>query len=183
MSISTKTGDDGTTGLLFNRRVRKDHPRIEAYSTCDEFNAVLGMGRALVAQSPSSPKKTWVGEQLHQIQKDLVVLMGELALLPEDRQRYQQAGHRLIVTGDVERLTDLVHEMEAEDPRCDGWATPGVCPASAALHMARAVCRRSERRVLSLGEDVRKSNPDVIHYLNRLSDVLWLMARRVEMDV
>ena len=57
MSITTKTGDDGTTGLLFNRRVLKDHPRIEAYSTCDEFNTVLGMGRALVAQGPSSPKK------------------------------------------------------------------------------------------------------------------------------
>jgi cob(I)alamin adenosyltransferase len=181
MSIATKTGDDGTTGLFFNRRVPKDHPRIEAYSTGDELNAAIGMAKALIVQASAKSAIGQLVPQLEEIQKELVVLMGEIATLPEDREKYVRSGHRFITDENVARLTKLVDEIESQTVSPKGWATPGVCPASAALHVARTTCRRAERRIFSLGEDVRKLNPHVIRYLNRLSDLLWLMARKIEL--
>jgi cob(I)alamin adenosyltransferase len=178
MSISTKKGDDGTTGLMFNRRVSKNHPRIEAYGSCDELNVAVGLAKAHLIQS-KSPSSIWIRDHLHGIQKELVYLMGELAVLPEDRARYQK---RLINDQDVEALTKLVNELEAQKISFDGWATPGANLPSAALDLARVACRKAERRVFSLGEDVQKTNPHILRYLNRLSDLLWLMARKSETD-
>ena len=108
MSIATKTGDDGTTGLLFNRRVPKNHPRVEAYGACDELTAALGLARASLG--PASP----LAKQILKIQETLIPLMGELATLPGDRARYVKAGHRFIADPDVQNLTVLVDEIERE---------------------------------------------------------------------
>lgn len=179
MSIATKTGDDGTTGLLFNRRVPKNHPRVEAYGTCDELNVALGVARSTLNAS-SAPTEIALATQLFGIQKKLVDLMGELATLPEDRERYARAKHVFITEADVEGLTSLVHEIEKQKIHFEGWATPGNSASSAALDTARVTCRRAERRVFDLGPEVQAVNPHVLRYLNRLSDLLWLMARKTE---
>ncbi len=179
MSIATKTGDAGATGLLFNRRVPKDHPRVEAYGTCDELNAALGMAKALLSRS-GVKDASQLRVQLEEIQRDLVVLMGELATLEGDKERYLGKGHRFIHDTDVDRLTAWVHAIEKEKIQFEGWATPGACVESAALDVARVVCRRAERRVVALGKEARDSNPALIRYLNRLGDLLWLLARKVE---
>jgi cob(I)alamin adenosyltransferase len=168
MSISTKTGDDGTSGLLFNRRVPKTDARIEAYGSVDEFNAALGLARAAAGPGP-------LNDEILRIQKELVLLMGELALLDEDRPRYEKAGHRYIAPADVERLTALVHEGEKTVSFKD-WVMPGANPLAAALDFARTVCRRAERRVLTL-RDYQPINPEIIRYLNRLSDLCFVWAR------
>lgn len=173
MSIATKTGDDGTTALMYGRRVSKNDPRVEAYGTVDELNAAIGVARAAC-------KDKWTAKQLLEIQKELVILMGELAVAVEDRNRYRKQGFKFVSARMVERLGRLVTEIEAQHPKFDGWATPGATPTAAALDMARTICRRAERRVAALGEERRKLNPVVIKFLNRLADLLWLMARREE---
>jgi cob(I)alamin adenosyltransferase len=173
MSIATKTGDAGTTGLMFNRRVSKCHPRVEAYGSVDELNAALGLARAS-AQHP------FIRENLLSVQKDLVTIMGELATLVEDLPKYVQKGFSLVSAALTEKLDVLVKEIEAQKVSFHGWATPGDTESSAALDVARTTCRRAERRVCALHEADQLRNPDVIIYLNRLSDVLWLMARWVE---
>lgn len=180
MSIATQTGDLGSTGLLFNRRVSKSHPRVEAYGACDELNAALGLAKALLRSGRPCPRARGMARLLESSQKDLVVLMGEAATLDADRARYRRAGHRFITAADVGRLTREVHAIEKRGVRYAGWATPGANPAAAALDVARTICRRAERRVVALGERARRTNPEVIRYLNRLSDLLWLLARQAE---
>lgn len=173
MSIATKTGDDGTTALMFGRRVAKTDPRVEAYGTVDELNASIGLARA-------SCKDKWIAGRLLDVQKELVTLMGELAVAPEDRERYRKQGFKLVTAAMTERVGEWVIEIEKQAPKFDGWATPGATPTAAALDVARTVCRRAERRVVALGEDYKKLNPELIRYLNRLADLLWLMARKEE---
>ena len=167
----TKTGDDGTTALMYGRRVPKNHPRVEAYGTVDELNANLGMARAAV-------REDFIRENLLAIQKDLVVLMGELAVSPEDLPRYVKDGYPAVGPELTAKLDVLVREIEAHGVSFKGWATPGATPASAVLDVARTVCRRAERRACSLREAGELKNGEVIVYLNRLSDLLWLFARR-----
>jgi cob(I)alamin adenosyltransferase len=173
MSIVTKTGDSGTTALMFGRRVPKSHPRVEACGAVDELNAALGLARAMA-------KEPFIGEPLLLIQKDLIVLMGELGVLPEDLPRYLKDGYSPVQPSMTTRLETLVHEIEAQKIRFDGWATPGASKSSAALDVARTVCRRAERRVCALKESGAPLNPEIVIYLNRLSDLLWLFARWVE---
>ena len=174
MSIATKTGDDGTTALMYGRRVSKNHPRVVAYGTVDELNAALGLVRASAGQ----PRVTTA---ILAIQKQLVVLMGELAVAPEDRERYAQGGYEFVQPALVEALTALVDDLEkTERISYDGWATPGATPASAALDLARTTCRRAERHVIALRETGAEVNPEIIRYLNRLSDLCWLWARWIE---
>jgi cob(I)alamin adenosyltransferase len=176
MSIATRTGDDGTTGLMYGRRVGKADPRVEAYGTVDELNAALGLARAH-AELPL------VRDELFAVQKQLVTLMGELAVAPEDLARYRASEkYPKLEPGALAQLDELVARIEGGKITYDGWATPGASVASAALDVARTVCRRAERRVVELsGEgDV---NDLTIRYLNRLSDVLWLMARYTETAV
>jgi len=173
MSIATKTGDLGETGLMYNRRVSKCAPRVEAYGTVDELNAAIGIARA----SASSP---FVRETLLAIQADLVAMMGDLATSPEDLARYTRDGYAVIAPSTTTKLDEAVRVIEAQKISFKGWATPGADIASAALDLARTVCRRSERRVCALREHGQLHNSELIVYLNRLSDVLWLLARWTE---
>jgi cob(I)alamin adenosyltransferase len=173
MSIATKTGDDGTTGLMFGRRVPKTHPRVEACGTVDELNAALGMARATATEK-------FVSENLFWIQKSLVDVMGEIGVLPEDLPRYVKGGYSLVTPEMTAKLDVLVKEIESQNVSFKGWATPGATVNSAALDMARTICRRAERRVCALRESGELSNAEIVIYLNRLSDLLWLFARWVE---
>ncbi|MDB6121931.1 MAG: ATP/cobalamin adenosyltransferase [Pedosphaera sp.] len=173
MSIATKTGDKGTTGLMYNRRVSKCHPRVEAYGCVDELNTAIGMARA-------TAEHDFVGRNLLLIQKDLVILMGELATAVEDLPRYVKDGFQLVTPELTFKLDTLVQEIEAQKITYKGWATPGASVPSATLDVARTVCRRAERRVCALQESDQLQNAEVIIYLNRLADLLWLFARWVE---
>ncbi|MFO1497410.1 MAG: cob(I)yrinic acid a,c-diamide adenosyltransferase [Verrucomicrobiota bacterium] len=173
MSIATKTGDAGSTALMYNRRVPKTHPRVEAYGCVDELNAALGVARA---HAPGAI----ISERLLAVQKDLVPLMGELATLTDDLDRYVKAGLPRIDPSATAVLDGWVRDLESQKISFDGWATPGANPLAAALDLARTVCRRAERRVCSLQEQSELRNPEIIVYLNRLSDVLWLLARAAE---
>ena len=173
MSIATRTGDNGTTGLMYNRRVPKHHPRVETYATVDELNAALGLARATATEA-------FVRDHLLWLQKSLVDLMGELAVLPEDLARYAKDGYLLVTPAMTAKLDALVQEIEAQKISFKGWATPGASVNSAALDVARTTCRRAERRACALQETGELQNPEIIIYLNRLSDLLWLLARWVE---
>ena len=173
MSISTKTGDDGTSGLLFNRRVSKTDFHFEAVGAVDELNAALGLARAVALPGP-------LHDEILRIQNELVSLMAELALLAEDRPKYEQRKGRYISPAAVERLTALVHDVESRISLKQGWSMPGATPLAAALDFARTVCRRAERRVLTLREQTGALNPEIIRFLNRLSDLCFIWAREVE---
>jgi len=173
MSIITKTGDQGMTGLMYNRRVSKSHPRVEAYGAVDELNAALGLARATATQS-------FVRETLIAIQKDLIVLMGELATLTEDLQRYRKDGYSIVTADLAAKVEKAAKTIEAQQPAFHDWAIPGSGLESAALDLARTICRRAERHVCALQESGQLQNPEIIVYLNRLSDFLWLLARSDE---
>ena len=175
MSIVTKTGDAGTTALMYGRRVPKNHPRVEAFGAVDELNAALGMARATATDA-------FVSDNLLAIQKHLVTVMGELAVLPEDLPRYVKDGFALVTADLTAPLDKLVTEIEAQNVSFKGWATPGATQSSAALDMARTICRRAERRVCDLNDAGELKNPEIIIFLNRLSDLLWLFARWEETE-
>ncbi len=174
MSIATKTGDKGTTGLMYNRRMPKSHPRVEAYGCVDELNAAIGMARA-------TAKQNFISEKLLAIQKDLVALMGELATAVEDLPRYLKDGYPALTPALTVKLDEGVKEIEAQKITYQGWATPGGNVNAAALDMARTICRRAERRVCALQEAGQLQNEEIIIYLNRLADLLWLLARWAEL--
>ncbi|MDD5261679.1 MAG: cob(I)yrinic acid a,c-diamide adenosyltransferase [Methylacidiphilales bacterium] len=176
MSIATRTGDEGQTGLMYGKRVPKDDPRVEAYGTIDELNSALGLVRA----TGSDP---WLSKEIMSTQKDLVALMGELAVAEIDHEKYQASDHPKITAPMLERLDLGVARIEAENVRFEGWATPGETLHAAALDCARSVCRRAERRVFTLSCEAGNVNPLILKYLNRLSDFLWLLARREESTV
>jgi cob(I)alamin adenosyltransferase len=173
MSIATKTGDGGTTGLIYGRRVPKNHPRVEACGTLDELNAALGLARAALPEQ-------FVAENLFWIQKTLVEVMGEVGVTPADLPRYTRDGYPLVRPDLTARLDALVREIEAQKISFHGWATPGATPQSAALDLARTICRRAERRVYDLHAAGELPNPEILVFLNRLSDLLWLFARWAE---
>jgi cob(I)alamin adenosyltransferase len=174
MSIATKTGDSGVTALMYGKRVSKTDERVEAYGTVDELNATLGLVRATVGER-------LVTDIVLSVQKELVVLMGELAVADKDRERYLKDGYELMTEAMVNRLTDVVNDLE-KNYHVDfkHWATPGHSLGSAALDLARTICRRAERRVVALCGSAAYVNPESIRYLNRLSDILWLFARYIE---
>jgi len=176
MSIATKTGDAGTTALMFGRRVSKTDVRVEAYGSVDELNAALGLAKAQTRQA-------LVSEPVAGIQKELVTVMGELAVADEDLERYLNSGCKQVTAVMVERLGLLVDDLEKKH-KIDykGWATPGVTLEAGAFDFARTVCRRAERRVVELQEKNGNVNPEIIRYLNRLSDLCWLYARWLEMN-
>jgi cob(I)alamin adenosyltransferase len=130
MSIATKTGDNGTTGLMYGHRVPKTHPRVEACGTVDELNAALGLARATATE-------TFVRDNLFWIQKSLVDVMGEIGVLPEDLPRYAKAGYLLVTPEMTAKLDALVKEIEAQNVSFKDWATPGGSVNSAALDVAR----------------------------------------------
>jgi cob(I)alamin adenosyltransferase len=157
--IYTKTGDDGTTGLGDGTRVAKDSARVAAYGTVDELNSVIGM---VLAQEVPAP----VRETLTQVQHDLFDLGGELCI----------PGMAMIHDGDVERLEKTLDEFNADLPALKDFILPGGGSAAACCHLARTVCRRAERKVVSLSR-LEAVRPEAIRYLNRLSDLLFVLAR------
>ncbi len=171
MSIATKTGDAGETSLMYGRRVPKTDVRVDAYGCVDELNAALGLVRA-------ADQDSLVSEQILSIQKELVIVMGELATAPEDLERYQKGAFSLTTSAMVDRLKNAIDDLEKDKTLYGkGWAMPGNTPLAAALDFARTVCRRAERRVAVL-----KSNSEILRYLNRLSDLCWLLARFAEKE-
>jgi cob(I)alamin adenosyltransferase len=173
LSIATKTGDAGQTSLMYGRRVPKTDPRVDAYGCVDELNSALGVGRA-------TSGATVVAEQILSIQKELVTVMGELATAPEDRARYEKDGFNLTTAAMVDRLTSAIDQLETDKSLYGkGWATPGNTPLAAALDVARTICRRAERRVAGL-DSAEHSIAEILRYLNRLSDLCWLLARLAE---
>jgi cob(I)alamin adenosyltransferase len=174
MSIATKTGDDGSTSLLFGRRVSKTDPRVAACGACDELNAALGLVRAFAGE-PS------ICNAVLGIQKELVALMGEMAVAPEDRSRYVEQGYPRITEAMVDALTAHIDDLEKNhEISYAGWATPGGTQGSAVLDVARTACRRAERAVCECRERGFEVSSATIRYLNRLSDLCWLWARFVE---
>ena len=173
MSIATKTGDGGTTGLMYGHRVPKNHPRVEACGTIDELNSAIGLARATATEK-------FVSENLFWIQKSLVDVMGEVGVLAEDLPRYVEGGFTLVKPELTAKLDALVKEIEAQKVSFKGWATPGATVNSAALDVARTVCRRAERRVYDLQAAGELKNEEILVFLNRLSDLLWLLARWAE---
>jgi|SRR5215471_6545983 len=170
MSIVTKTGDHGETSLMYGRRLPKNNPRSEAYGAVDELSAALGLARAACDDK-------FVSEQIFTVQKDLIYVMGELSTLPEDRQRFVKDGFQVIDANMVDRVGAVIVDLEKDKslyPK--DWAIPGDNSASAALDLARTICRRAERRVFALQDP----NPEILRYLNRLSDFCWILARFVE---
>jgi cob(I)alamin adenosyltransferase len=170
MSIVTKTGDQGETSLMYGRRVPKDDPRVEAYGAVDELTAALGIARAICDDK-------FVAEQIFAVQKDLINLMGELSTLPEDRQRYAKDGFKVTEAQIVDRVTVVIVDLEKDKslyPK--DWVIPGANAVSAALDFARVTCRRAERHVATL----KDPNPEILRYLNRLSDLCWILARATE---
>ncbi len=173
MSIVTRTGDHGTTALMYGRRVPKHHPRVEAYGVVDELNASLGLARATATHE-------FIANAVVDIQHDLVAIMGELATAREDQERYARDGYPGLRSEMISRLDGLVREIEAQNIAYQGWATPGGTLHSGALDVARTVSRRAERRISELLQMADLPNPTVLIYFNRLADLLWLMARWVE---
>lgn len=156
---------------MFGRRVSKSDQRVAACGAVDELNAALGLVR--VAADCSAMV---AAELVPALQKDLVLLMGELATDPEDLPRYLESGFEQVSGSMVERLGDEVARIERDfEIAFKGWAMPGDAGRSGAAHLdlARTICRRAEREVVILGV----GNGEIVRYLNRLSDLLWLLAR------
>ena len=171
VSISTKRGDDGTTGLLHGGRVRKDSARIETTGVIDEAQAALGLARAEVRGSR-------LDDELAGLERGLWVVMAEVATAPRNRRRLV-AGATLVSEEMVDALERRVHELEASGTMPSEFVVPGQSRASAALDLARTVVRRAERKgvALSMGD-----GSQVVPYLNRLSDLCWLLARSSEQE-
>ena len=168
LKIYTRTGDSGSTGLFGGGRVDKDDVRVEAYGEVDELNAVLGMARA-VEMMPR------IDEVLVPIQRDLFSL-GALLSTPDHEKMKQQLSKARIDDGRIAELEQLIDEGEAELEPLKAFILPGGTQKAAALHVARTVCRRAERRVVALQREVEIPQLVVI-YLNRLSDLLFVLAR------
>jgi len=164
VKIYTKTGDDGTTGLFGGGRVRKDDARVASYGNVDELNAVLGVARATGLSQKCE-------EILARAQVDLFALGAELATVPGKEEKLPMAR---LQSGDAERLEHAIDAAEDGLPALTNFILPGGSAQAATLHLARTVCRRAERSVIALG-GVRS---ELVVYLNRLSDLLFVLARR-----
>ena len=168
MSITTKTGDDGYTDLIGDERLPKDHPLLECLGVIDELNAFLGDAKAGVRQCRNGDRGSGTAEIIAGIQKDLFRLMGVIAGMPVPEKGLGE-----------DRLNALIRQLESELPPLTEFAVPGANPVSAKLHIARTVCRRAERRLVGLSR-VKKTAPAVVQYINRLSDLLFLLAQKAE---
>jgi cob(I)alamin adenosyltransferase len=174
VSIVTRTGDKGETSLMYGRRLSKADPRVEAYGSVDELSAALGVARSIANDK-------FVSDQILSAQKDLIVVMGELATASPDRERYTKDGFHVTTTEMVDRIPSMVFDLEKDKslyPK--DWVIPGATPVSAALDLARTTCRRAERYITAFGSQEADLNPEILRYLNRLSDLCWILARYVE---
>lgn len=171
-SIVTKTGDGGETGLLYGGRVSKTDPRTEAYGAVDEAISALGVARALVTHRSRHAT-------ILRVQSELFTVGAELATDVSEYQTLQK--HFAVVTPALTNgLEAETHDLEAKVPLPDAFVIPGGTAAAAALDVARAVIRRAERRVVALQQSDTLRNPEVLRYLNRLSDLVFMLARAEE---
>jgi cob(I)alamin adenosyltransferase len=173
VSIATRTGDKGTTGLLHGQRVPKDHPQIEAVGAFDELNVEVGAAR-LLALDPAA------ADLLKAVQGALVALMGELACAEADSPAHATSKFARLSAADLRRLDDYLSALESRGVELGGWATPGANAEALAFDRARVAARRAERRLAGLRPGVRTLRPLLLEWTNRLSDVLWLLAREAE---
>ena len=167
MSIATKRGDAGETGLINDVRISKADLRVEAYGSIDELNSVLGFARSICTHMQVA---TWT----ETIQRTLFRVGSALSTAIDAPPSFLLA--------DVDHLTELVHQVEAMDGILSDWSLPGAHPQSAAFEIARTTCRRVERNAVRLMESGGQVAPDVLAYLNRLSDLLWLFGRLIEQE-
>ena len=159
---------------MYGRRLSKTDPRVDAYGCVDELNAALGVGRAIAVDK-------FVSDQILAVQKDLIVVMGELATASADRERFVKDGYHFTTSEMVDRITSVIFNLEKDRslyPK--DWVIPGGTPVSAALDLARATCRRAERHVAAFSATEKDFNPEILRYLNRLSDLCWVLARYAE---
>lgn len=170
MKIYTRTGDAGDTGLFGGQRVRKNSPRVEAYGCVDELNAVIGAARSFLEDAE-------VDAVLAQVQESLFVVGSDLATPFQEGGRSAAVVPR-ITPECVNELQAIIDRYQARLPRLNKFILPGGHRAAAFLHLARTVCRRAERRVVTLA-DQEPINDQVLAYLNRLSDLLFVLARVV----
>jgi cob(I)alamin adenosyltransferase len=170
MSIATKRGDGGKTGLAGGIRVSKSDLRVESYGTVDELNTHLGFARSICQNKE-------IAEWTEEIQRTLFRLGAALATPAESKKKAP-----VVSAEDVDKLTDLVHKIEATEGVLADWSLPGGHVESAAYEMARTVCRRAERCVVRLVESGGVVEPEVLAYLNRLSDAIWLFGRLIEQN-
>lgn len=168
MKIYTRTGDAGTTGLFGGGRVSKDDARVDAYGDVDELNAALGVARAM----ESVPR---IDELLVSVQRDLFAIGALLATPDRDRMAHQLAKAR-VDDARVAQLEQAIDDADRELEPLRAFVLPGGSPKAAALHVARTICRRAERRVVHLQREVELPAVAVV-YLNRLSDLLFTLAR------
>jgi len=168
MSIATKRGDGGETGLAGGIRVSKSSLRVETYGTVDELNSALGLARSMCDDAD-------LRERTRRIQRELFRIGSALATPPQSSKPQVP-----VLPESVEDLTAQVHELEATEGLLSDWSLPGETVAGAAFDLARTVCRRAERCVVRLIESGEAVEPNILAYLNRLSDLLWLFARKVE---
>jgi cob(I)alamin adenosyltransferase len=170
MKLYTKTGDDGTTGLFGGVRVPKGDARVEGYGTVDETNAAIGVARA---HQPAIA----IDAVLAETQEDLFVLGAELACAPGRESKLRM---RLLGIENIDRLERAIDEADAACAPLQSFVLPGGSPVAAALHLARTVCRRAERSVLGIEPRPRG---ELVVYLNRLSDLLFVLARRANAEL
>lgn len=166
MSVYTKTGDKGQTSLFDNKRVDKDDLRVESYGTIDELNTLLGLSKNFIDDSN-------ISNFIHQIQRKLFDVGAELATEDESRRPV------VIKEEDVIFLEKQIDKYVERIKKPDRFIIPGAGKASAFLHVARTVCRRAERRIITLSKETN-INPHLIKYVNRLSDLIYILARCTE---
>src|SRR5438874_11150372 len=155
MSIITKTGDKGETSLMYGRRLSKADPRVDAYGSVDELSAALGLARSIATDN-------FFSDQILATQRDLIVVMGELATAPSDHERYAKDGFHLTTTEMVDRITSVVFDLEKDKslyPK--DWVVPGGTPVSAALDFSRTIWRRAERQIAAFGAQGRDLKPEI----------------------
>lgn len=173
MKVHTGRGDDGTTGLFHGGRVRKDAPGPDAYGTVDETVAALGLARAEAGSHPE------VAALILALQKELFVVGAELATAPENAAKLVD-GESRVPAAMTAALADLVRSYEGRLPELREFVVPGANRLSAALDLARTVCRRAERAAIAAQAGSPAENPELLRYLNLMSDLLFLMARDAE---
>ena len=159
---------------MYGRRLSKADPRVDAYGCVDELNAALGLARSVAADN-------FLSEQILAAQRDLIIVMGELATAPSDHERYIKDGFRLTTTEMVDRITSAIFDLEKDKslyPK--DWVVPGGTAVSAALDFARTICRRAERQIAAFDAQEKDLNPEIVRYLHRLSDLCWVLARYAE---
>jgi len=172
--VYTRTGDSGKTGLVGGKRLPKDHSRIEAYGTVDELNSVLGIVLSYLMQKEASEQRKKLGIILEAIQQKLFDIGSELATLPGD----EYEGQVNLKHEDVLWIEGIIDEMNKELKPLKSFILPGGTPLNSFLHLARTVCRRTEREIVKLN-NIDLVSPEIIKFINRLSDLLFVTGRWV----